>query len=187
MLATPSLVLPLIREALDDDTFEVSHTTATDADIGHRHQRILQNGTSDVPLAHHVVSEVQNRAVTIIERDADVDTAAKSLVAARFGLKGKSPYAPDVILVNEWVKKDFLGAVSKHSVAFAAAAGGETRPTRSASSALVKEILKDGSGSVLSTSSSGAVVEVEDRYARSFTARVFLMLTLGQALGTSPS
>lgn len=164
MLETPELILRLVQNALDHDTFCISYNTVSDADLGHDHRRVIQSASDSSYPSHHIVSETQNRVVAIVERDADIDAAAKSLVAARFGLKGKAPCAPDVVLVNEWVKKDFLGAVSRHSVALMGPAAAEARTTRSLSaSGLVREVLKEGSGSVLSTSSFGSVVEVENR------------------------
>lgn len=46
--------------------------------------------------------------------------AARTIIAARFGFGGTSPYAPDLVLVNEFVKKDFFEACSKYaSLSFA--------------------------------------------------------------------
>lgn len=47
-----------------------------------------------------------------MDRTADVKLAAKELVAARFAFGGTSPYAPDLVLVNEFVKQAFLQAVA---------------------------------------------------------------------------
>ena len=41
--------------------------------------------------------------------------AARELVAARFAFGGSSPYAPDLVLVNEFVKGEFLSAVVEES------------------------------------------------------------------------
>jgi len=46
-----------------------------------------------------------------VDRTADVKLAARELVAARFAFGGSSPYAPDLVLVNEFVKREFLQAV----------------------------------------------------------------------------
>ncbi|KAM0521589.1 hypothetical protein ACHAPW_005991 [Verticillium nonalfalfae] len=89
MLATPNIVLPLVQAALVEGTFEVSYTTVSDNDINHRHCRIMQNGPTATPLAHHIVSESKNRIIAVVERDADVDEAARSLVTARFSIRGK--------------------------------------------------------------------------------------------------
>ncbi|KAM0324344.1 hypothetical protein ACHAQA_008125 [Verticillium albo-atrum] len=164
LLATPQVVLPLIQASFVDGTFEISYAAVSDSDLNHRHRRVIQAGSPAPPLAHHVVSEPQNRVLAVVERDANVEEAARYLIAARFGLRGRSPYAPDLVLVNEWVKKDFLAAVSRQSVALEGPAGAEARATKNASSSgLVGEVLKGSSGNILSTSAFGAVVEISDR------------------------
>lgn len=68
----------------------------------------------------HLVSANTSRAIAIVDRTADIEAAAKAITAARFSFGGKSPYAPDLVLVNEYVKKEFFEACSKHAtLAFA--------------------------------------------------------------------
>jgi hypothetical protein len=50
-----------------------------------------------------------------VDRTADVKLAARELVAARFAFGGSSPYAPDLVLVNEFVKQEFLQAVGEET------------------------------------------------------------------------
>jgi hypothetical protein len=50
-----------------------------------------------------------------VDRTADVKIAARELVAARFAFGGSSPYAPDLVLVNEFVKAEFLQAAVEES------------------------------------------------------------------------
>lgn len=54
---------------------------------------------------------MQSRTVAVVDRTANIQVAAHELVAARFSFSGTSPYAPDYIFVNEFVKRDFLQAV----------------------------------------------------------------------------
>ena len=53
----------------------------------------------------------------MVDRTANIQHAAKELVSARFAFGGSSPYAPDVVMVNEFAKKDFLQAVVSECVA----------------------------------------------------------------------
>lgn len=53
------------------------------------------------------------RCVAIVDRSADIEAAAKAITAARFSFGGYSPYAPDLVLVNEFVKKEFFEACSR--------------------------------------------------------------------------
>ncbi|KAF6815830.1 putative aldehyde dehydrogenase [Colletotrichum sojae] len=84
---------------------------------------ILVDQTGDASGAtrvNHLVSANTARTVAVVDRTADIEAAAKSITAARFGFGGQSPYAPDLVLVNEYVKKEFFEACSKHaSLAFA--------------------------------------------------------------------
>ncbi|EXA34301.1 hypothetical protein FOQG_14459 [Fusarium oxysporum f. sp. raphani 54005] len=48
--------------------------------------------------------------IAVVDRTADIQQAAQALCTARFSFKGKSPYAPDLVLVNEWVMQVFLQA-----------------------------------------------------------------------------
>ena len=50
-----------------------------------------------------------------MDRTADLKLAARELVAARFAFGGSSPYAPDLVLVNEFVKQEFLQAVGEET------------------------------------------------------------------------
>jgi hypothetical protein len=54
----------------------------------------------------------------MVDRSANLQHAAKELVAATFAFGGRSPYAPDVVLVNELVLKDFLCAVVQECVSY---------------------------------------------------------------------
>lgn len=151
--------MDLIGQALDDDIFEVTNNPIKDADIRHRHLRVQQNGTSGVPLANQLVSNPAAPVVAFVERDADIDAAAKALVAARFGQQGKSPYAPDVVLVNEWVKKELLAAVVQQSIAFTASSG--SQEPRKNSVSLIDEASKEKMSHIVSSSSSGTILDVD--------------------------
>lgn len=61
-----------------------------------------------------------------MDRTADLAVAAEHLVTARFAFAGTSPYAPDLVLVNEFVKKEFLEHVMAHSIRFLSGSNGIT-------------------------------------------------------------
>jgi hypothetical protein len=100
--------------------------------------------------------------------------AAKHLVTARFAFGGTSPYAPDVVLVNEFVKKDFLELVLKHAIPFLANSDGvdynnpSQSPTTSGhkKSSRITEVLKEAEESktwklnVITQGGNGAIVEL---------------------------
>jgi hypothetical protein len=63
------------------------------------------------PSLDNLASPSHGVVFAVVDRTADVDLAAKELVAGRFSFRGKSPYAPDLVLVNDFVKETFLQAV----------------------------------------------------------------------------
>lgn len=75
-----------------------------------------------------LVSDGKALSVAIVDRTADVEQAATALCAARFCFQGRSPYAPDLVLVNEWVREDFVSACLKFASTTAAAARTGEKP-----------------------------------------------------------
>ncbi|KAF5235228.1 hypothetical protein FAUST_7193 [Fusarium austroamericanum] len=156
---TPKLVLNLIENSLDRDIFTVSAQPVTPEDIGTSHTFVSQNGTSGPILRNHLVSDPKAPVIAFVERDADISAAAQALVSARFSLQGKSPYAPDVVFVNEWVKKDLLRALVQQSTEFLA-----TSPTkgRASKTGLSREVEKDDSTHVVLSGSNGVILDVQN-------------------------
>ena len=48
------------------------------------------------------------RALAIVDRTAAIDEAAQAVVRARFSRSGSSLYAPDAVLVNEFIIEEFI-------------------------------------------------------------------------------
>ena len=83
---------------------------------------------------------------------------------------GKSPYAPDLILVNEFVKKEFLQAVIRHSIQYMAAENGTAVETQKRSGGVVRTETKGFR--TITSGSNGSILEVEDRYVSCEIARL---------------
>ncbi|GKU12663.1 unnamed protein product [Fusarium langsethiae] len=157
---TPNLVLNLIEQSLDRDIFTVSAQPVTSEAINTSHIFVSQNGSAGPILRNHLVSDPKAPVVAFVERDADISAAAQALVSSRFSLQGKSPYAPDVVFVNEWVKKDLLRALVQQSTEFLA-----TSPTkgRALKTGLAREVEKDDSKHVVLSGSNGVILDVQNR------------------------
>ncbi|RBR26695.1 uncharacterized protein FIESC28_00478 [Fusarium coffeatum] len=156
---TPKLVLNLIQTSLDRDIFATSTQPVTPEDLNTPHILVSQNGSTGPILRNHLVSDPKAPVIAFVERDADIASAAQALVSARFTLQGKAPYAPDVVLVNEWVKKDLLKAlVQKTTEVLAAPAKGRTVRT-----GLSREVEKDDSVHVVLSGSNGVILDVQNR------------------------
>ncbi|GAM87652.1 hypothetical protein ANO11243_056790 [Dothideomycetidae sp. 11243] len=107
----PTLLKSIISTALDHDSIAfVTEPVRLDTP----HLVIAQRGTVNTALScpsHHIASPSDSRAVAIVDRDADFDAAALTLANARFAHGGRSPHAPDIVLVNEFVKDRLLQAL----------------------------------------------------------------------------
>lgn len=119
------------------------------------------------PKSNEIVSVPSQRTIAIVDRTADFNEAAKSLINARFGFRGKSPYAPDIVLVNEFVKKDLLQALVNQSITAGNQvlqnSDAEKRTLRdSGFKALISE-LQIADGKLVTEESNGAIVDVRRR------------------------
>ncbi|KAI5917315.1 Aldehyde/histidinol dehydrogenase [Camillea tinctor] len=114
----------ILPPALDVNAFCISRTI-TDTSI--LNTTVLVDQTGNAPSAGpvtHLLSSSSTRTVAIVDRTADIQSAAKVIATARFTFGGTSPYAPDLVLVNEYVKKEFFEACSKYAtLAFARDSG----------------------------------------------------------------
>ncbi|GJC93842.1 putative Aldehyde dehydrogenase [Colletotrichum higginsianum IMI 349063] len=121
LLHLDTVLRAVLPRALNQNAFCI---TKEIKDASLLEQAILVDQTNTCPLpaarAHNLVSANAARTVAIVDRTADVEAAAKAITTARFGFGGQSPYAPDLVIVNEYVKRDFFEACSKHAtLAFA--------------------------------------------------------------------
>jgi type IV pilus biogenesis protein CpaD/CtpE len=58
-------------------------------------------------------SKASGRVVAVVDRTAQVDSAAKEIFASRMQYSGQSRYAVDQVFVNEFVADEFLTALQK--------------------------------------------------------------------------
>ena len=156
------LLRQILPDALDHDTFTIT-TQRPDTSFLKKVLMVVQTGL-DVP--DSLVSPATARTVAIVDRTAKVTEAAQALVAARFALGGRSPYSPDVVLVNEYVMKPFVEAVIQHASKYLAGENGESRqlPSSLRRSAILESIHKDRTARVLVSGSNWGVVEIQDQH-----------------------
>jgi hypothetical protein len=110
-----SVLRSTLTKSLHPDTFAVASSPVRDASILNSALIIDQNSNETWPKANTLASPSRSRVFGIVDRTADVKLAARELVAARFAFGGSSPYAPDLVLVNEFVKAEFLSAVGEET------------------------------------------------------------------------
>ncbi|THZ17385.1 aldehyde dehydrogenase PutA [Aureobasidium pullulans] len=165
----PAILRNTLKSALDNDTFDIAQQPVQDASFLSGCLQVVQDGSVDGAAAQNqLVSKAGSITAAIVDRTANLDETAKALVNARFSFNGKSPYAPDVIFINEFTKKDFLQALLKHSVSFDEVVEREKSPTRRTGREngirdLISSLQKDGSGRVIAQESNRAILEVTKR------------------------
>ncbi|KAJ4383825.1 hypothetical protein N0V86_000668 [Didymella sp. IMI 355093] len=116
--AIPSLLRTLLPQALEPDTFALV-SAAPSQDALATCLQVLQEMQIQQPTYAQLASP-QSKVIAVVDRTADLVSAAEHLVTARFAFGGSSPYAPDLIFVNEYVKREFLEHVFKFAIPYLA-------------------------------------------------------------------
>ncbi|KAK6062339.1 putative aldehyde dehydrogenase [Seiridium cupressi] len=120
LLQVDAVLRKILVAALDINTFCLSKTIKDSSIL---ETAVLVDQTSSATptsLTNQLLSSSSTRTVAIVDRTADIQLAAKAITNARFSFGGTSPYAPDLVLVNEFIKQDFFEACSKYAtLAFA--------------------------------------------------------------------
>lgn len=119
-----SVLRTLLSSTLDPNTFCIVKSI-TDESVPE--EAVLVDQTAEGAsrtLTSQLLSSTRARCVAVVDRSANIEDAAKAITTARFSFGGSSPYAPDLVLVNEFVKKEFFEACSRYAtLAFAGRTG----------------------------------------------------------------
>ena len=91
----------------DVGSFAIATSQITDVDFLKQCLIVDQRGTNGpgTSFLHH---HCDRPTIAVIDRVADAAAAAKAIIRSKFQFGGKSSYAVDAVLVNEWVKDQFL-------------------------------------------------------------------------------
>ncbi|KAK3359951.1 Aldehyde/histidinol dehydrogenase [Lasiosphaeria hispida] len=145
-LPVDGILREALTKALDQNTFYVSDGVVTDSSILDSAVLVDQTGDGSVStLTRHLISSSSTRTVAVVDRTANVEAAAKAITRARFGFGGTSPYAPDLVLVNEFVKKPFLEACSRYATAaFASDSEGRWARGRADNEEEIQRLVNEG-------------------------------------------
>ncbi|GES64003.1 aldehyde dehydrogenase PutA [Aspergillus terreus] len=162
----PRLLRKILTQALDKDTFAVSEERPELAFLD-RVLMVVQHNSGTVSNRSLVSST--GRTVAVVDRTAHINEAAEALVTARFAFSGRSPYAPDVVLVQEFAMKAFVESVIQHASKLLAGQNGEARKNAvnsgrsSPGASLVDLARKDPSCRILVSGTGWGIIEVQDR------------------------
>ena len=162
-MTLPTLLRKILTTSLDADTFAISEERP-DASFLTLPQvlPILQTESSNT--AQCLSSAPIARTITVVDRTANIASAAEQLVTARFAFGGHSPYSPDVVLVNEFVKNEFIEAVIQQSGRYLAPETAARNPrVRPGASSVLDLAFKEKGARVVVSGSGWGVVEVWDR------------------------
>lgn len=178
----PPVIRQLLNTALDQDIFAIVPTRPPSSFFATSNViSVLQSGSeqalssiSSTSTSASLISPAAARAVALVERNADLGAAARALVTARFGFGGRSPYAPDVVLVNEFAKEAFLNAVVQESIKYMAVAGEKSNGTavngrvgdgrgKDGGVSVVEQLKNEAGVRVVTAGANGAILDVEKR------------------------
>ncbi|CAO2657354.1 Nn.00g034800.m01.CDS01 [Neocucurbitaria sp. VM-36] len=168
--ALPFLLRKLLLETLELNTFAVISSNPSPESLSTCLQ-VLQ-GTSSNEATYSQLISPERKTIAVVDRTADLALAAEQLVTARFAFGGTSPYAPDIVLVNEFIKRDFLDHVLKQSIRFLTGSNSipngspTTRESKKSSrGAEALQALSDTKNwklNVVTQGDNGAIVELSD-------------------------
>src|SRR5690348_4027454 len=108
LLSIDSILKSLLLQALDIDTFSIP--TKVPGNLEHLQPSFVVDQTSSSDLSSSGLRSSKKRTTFIVDRTADIDAAAEAVVRSRFSFQGTSPYSPDLVIVNEFHKAQFLEA-----------------------------------------------------------------------------
>lgn len=159
----------ILPSALDADIFAVSSTRPSEDFLSRCHV-LAQSEDEPASRADGMQSKPRAKAVAVVDRTAKIPEAAMAIGASRGSFNGRSVYAPDVVLVNEFVADDFLYHLvqtvtsplwSKASTTPTSQHPSKAQPDCHART--LKELEGNEGLRVVISSSNGSIVEVKDR------------------------
>lgn len=161
----PDLLRTAFGKSLDPDAFAIVEGNVKDDPFLAEALQVVQVLSADDPLlANELRSRVDAPTVAIVDRTADLAVAAKTIVRARIAFNGVSGYSPDLVLVNEFVKKPFLELAAQELDITATEVNKDRPAARRASDAVDERAESDSDAKVVARSGSCCIIDVSSRY-----------------------
>ncbi len=100
----------LLVDSLDADIFAVSDSRPPSSFLRHCTLVLQEEGRhgNDNPHEVDTLTSKYSRIIAVVDRGADLAQAAAATVRACFSRGGNLPYAPELVLVNEFVFDKFI-------------------------------------------------------------------------------
>ncbi|CAN8095659.1 unnamed protein product [Discula destructiva] len=137
MLHIDTVLRDILPKNLDVNTFSIVKASTDTASLD---GAVIVDQTSLASPKAGQLPSSNSRCIAIVDGSTDIDAAAKAITTARFSFGGRSPYAPDLVLVNEFFKKDFFEACSRYATLSFAGESGVRRVSRNESEEIRKAI-----------------------------------------------
>jgi acyl-CoA reductase-like NAD-dependent aldehyde dehydrogenase len=109
-----SILRRCFAEALDRQAFRIVNSRLTDEILRHCYMIDQAGSTSSTHVSRTLLSEPAAWTAVMVDRTANLELAAKEIIAAKSFGASQSPYAPNCILVNEFVEAEFTRLLLKH-------------------------------------------------------------------------
>jgi hypothetical protein len=100
---------------LDRDTFFISTLKVDEGNQSQIDLFVDQVGSSSPTSTKLLPSLPQTQAIAVVDRTGNLELAAKTIATARAVSVSASPYSPDLVLVNEYIKDAFITGCLKHT------------------------------------------------------------------------
>jgi acyl-CoA reductase-like NAD-dependent aldehyde dehydrogenase len=159
----PDLLRSAFWKALDSDAVCVIEGDVEDRSFLTEAVFVDQTSTAPrLPASSELRTCGDSRVITIVDRTANVDEAASVIIQARLAFNGRSNYAPDLVVVNEFVKKQFLEAAARHIVAQNGTPSNSQPQQQSRS--IAKQAESDSAASIVASGSDQYLVDISSRF-----------------------
>lgn len=168
---TGTLIRKILAKALDQDSFAVVESDPFDNGFKKAHVVMLDAiATENAQSSSQSIRTSRARTAVVVDRTADVASAAREIVRARFAFGGQSAYSPDVVLVNEFSVKEFCSALAQSALSFlttevnGSAEKSHSKKSNAAAQGSLGKQIKDEEGvTILASGARGTVALVHDR------------------------
>ena len=187
---TTELLQKVLSESLDRDTFVVVDRRIDLDVLPKTSVRVFGTAEPDLQPLRTDLTPPSTRSIAIVDRAANMHDAASAILRARFSFAGKSPLAPDLVLVNEFRVKEFCMSIAELTSNYFAAQlemNGSASPTATQSQSSTDKArtarissheLDQADAEVLISGSRGSVARINDRSSKLLRKRIHEPLLL---------
>ncbi|CZR61845.1 uncharacterized protein PAC_11742 [Phialocephala subalpina] len=108
-----TLLENIISPGMDKDTFSITSSKVESRYFSQIDLLVDQTTTFKEPASFHSATEI--RTLAVVDRTGVVELAAKTITTSRLAPNSTSPYSPDLVIVNEYIKDIFSSACLQHA------------------------------------------------------------------------